>query len=45
MHRVGLHLFVQFEIPVLQVASSFEWKPPSIEVLSLERDLEDLPVR
>ena len=45
MHRVGLHLIVQFEIPVLQVASTFERKPPSIEVLSLERDLESLLVR
>ena len=45
MHLAGLHLIVQFETPVLQVASTFGWKPPSIEVLSLERDLEDLLVR
>ena len=45
MHRMGLHLIVQFEIPVPQVASTFERKPPSIEVLSLERDLESLLVR
>ena len=39
------YVVVQFEIPVLQVASALEWKPPSIEVLSIEVDLESLLVR